>query len=769
MKIKTDNNNRLIIYFIYDRDGLVDRYILYMLKDLRKNAVELCVVVNGSLREGQPEKIRPYADKILQRENKGMDVWAYKEAMESYGWDVLSGYDEVVLMNYTMMGPIYPFKDMFDAMASRDVDFWGITKFHKTDFDPFGTLPEGYIPEHIQSHFIAIRQDMVKSESFQEYWNNMPLIKDYLMSVGYHESMFTKRFSEKGFKWAVYCDSDDLEGFTLNPIMGAAVTMIRDKKCPIFKRRSFMQDYTVVLSEDCGQSAYELYQYLSRETDFDMDMFWENLLRLENMADLKKNLQLNYFLPQDQSDYPDEAVACKKLALVMHMYFEDLIDECFAYARNMPSNTDVYITTNTEEKKNRIYEKFKDLSCHKLEITVVGNVGRDVAPFLVEMQDKYQKYDYICKLHDKKVGQLKPGTVGAAFAYRCNKNMLASADYVKNVIRTFEENPHLGMLMPPPPNHAQYYITLGLEWGMNYDVTRSLADELGLHVNMNKKKEPVSPLGGVFWFRPRALKCLFDRGWSYDEFDPEPIGEDGQLVHGIERIYGFCVQNEGYYPAWLMNTATAGMEVTNLHYMLREINNVIFYKGNGAGSHNKVVLDLEYNLDELKGYRSLIDITGEPVNNEGKLYLAPAGQGFSEETSVSVVNEDRLEEYTYKFESLEEFGELDALRFDPSRAPGLVMKDMQVELYGTDGRIVSYGLFDSQVNYSGSGFRLQDKVVFVADDPQIYLSLEGIRHVTKVDIRTNVEYHVTQSDIMEITKLLGRGEKVSKIKFWDRN
>lgn len=767
MIIQDNNDNRLIIYFIYDRDGLVDRYVLYMLEDLKKNAKELCVVVNGNLKEGQKEKLAPYVTKVVERENTGMDVWAYKEAMESYGWDVLSGYDEIVLMNYTMMGPLYPFREMFDSMAVRDLDFWGITKFHKTNFDPFGTLPEGYIPEHIQSHFIAVRRDMVKSEAFQKYWDEMPFIKDYLMSVGYHESMFTKRFANQGFKWEVYCDSSELEGFTFNPIMSAAVKMIKDKRCPIFKRRSFMQDYTVILSEDCGQSAYELYQYLDKETDYDMDLFWENMLRLENMADLKKNLQLNYFLPWDQSDYSDEALAEKKLALVMHMYFPDLIEECYEYASNMPPHTDVYITTDSEEKKEKILNCFSALPCNKLEVTVVGNKGRDVAPFLVEMQDKYQNYDYICKLHDKKVGQLKPGTVGAAFAYRCNKNMLASADFVKNVIKTFEENPHLGMLMPPPPNHAQYYIALGLEWGMNFDVTKKLADELGLHVNLNEKKEPVSPLGGVFWFRPKALKVLFDRGWSYDEFDPEPIGEDGQLVHGIERIYGFCAQNEGYYPAWLMNTACAGMEVTSLHYMLRELNNVIFYKGNGAGSHNKVVLDLAENLDELKGLRSLIDITGEPVNNEGKLYLAPAGSGYSEENSISHINEERSEEYTYIFEDLEEYGQLDGLRFDPSRAAGIVIKEMQVELTGADGSVVSYGLFDEQVDFVGSGFRLHDKVLFIADDPKIQLSLAGLKCLSKVSVRMNVDYHVAQEDVLEMTKLLGRGEKVSRMKFWE--
>ena len=110
---------------------------------------------------------------------------------------------------------------------------------------------------------------------------------------------------------------------------------------------------------------------------------------------------------------------------------------------------------------------------------------------------------------------------------------------------------------------------------------------------------------------------------------------------------------------------------------------------------------------------------------------------------------------------------MDALRFDPSRAPGIVLKDMQVELQGTDGRIVSYGLFDPQVNYAGSGFRLHDKVLFMADDPQIYLSLEGIQNLSKVSIKTDVDYHVKQEDVFEIARLLGRGEKVSRMKFWE--
>ena len=40
---------RLLIYFIYDRDGIVDDYIFYMLDDLEKNVEDIFVVVYVSM------------------------------------------------------------------------------------------------------------------------------------------------------------------------------------------------------------------------------------------------------------------------------------------------------------------------------------------------------------------------------------------------------------------------------------------------------------------------------------------------------------------------------------------------------------------------------------------------------------------------------------------------------------------------------------------------------------------------------------------------
>lgn len=138
MKLELGANNRMLIYFFFDREGVVDDYILYMLREMKKCVKDIVVVSNGKITDAGKKKLGLYVGDIIERDNKGFDVWAYKTALERIGWEKLALYDEVIMMNYTIMGPVYPLREMFDAMDVRDLDFWGPTISHKTDFDPWG-------------------------------------------------------------------------------------------------------------------------------------------------------------------------------------------------------------------------------------------------------------------------------------------------------------------------------------------------------------------------------------------------------------------------------------------------------------------------------------------------------------------------------------------------------------------------------------------------------------------------------------------------------
>ncbi|MCH1642337.1 rhamnan synthesis F family protein [Paenibacillus timonensis] len=599
MNVSNESSKRAGIFFFFDNEGIVDRYILHLLNDIKKSIGTLLIVCNGKLMNESRKLLEKVATEVLVRENKGFDVWAYKEGLEYIGWDSLELYEELVLFNSTIFGPLTSFDTMFADMSKRDIDFWGITKFHKVDYDPFGTIKYGYIPEHIQSHFIVVRNKMLKSFEFRNYWSNMREVNSYIQAIGYHEAIFTKDFSDKGFSWDVYVNTDDLEGYTYHPVLMMPLELIKNRKCPIIKRRSFFHDIADFLNNTTGEQTIEAYEFIKENFDYDTDMIWENILRTNNQADIKNAANLNYVLSSDMSSNNHST---KKIALVMHIYFDDKIEYCLDYAKSMPPETDVYVTTNNDSNKLLIEEAFKGMECANLKVIVIPNRGRDVSSLLIGVRDYLEDYDYVCFAHDKKTKQVYPYIKGESFAYKCFENILKNRHLVNNIIRTFDENPKLGLLSPPPPNHADFYFTIGYEWSINLDITRDLAKKIGIVSEMEWHKEPIAPLGTMFWFRPKALKALIEYKWEYKDFPQEPNNVDGTLLHAIERIYPYVAQYEGYYSAWVLVDSFARIEITNLYYMLRQIN-LRYFEKCGPTPHYGMITGLSNNLRPSRSYQ----------------------------------------------------------------------------------------------------------------------------------------------------------------------
>lgn len=566
---------RIAIYFFWDKDGIVDDYNIYMLADLRKNTEKVIVVSNGEMEKEGYAKFEKVADLIIERENKGFDVWAYKKGIEYIGWDELAEYDELILMNFTNYGPVYPFAEMFKEMDRLDIDFWGITEHYGHEYDPYGKCKYGYIPRHIQSSFIAVRKRMINSEEFHEYWERMPEVNDYADAICLHEAIFTEDFTRKGFKSSVYVKTQDLRDYSEYPLMLYPLELVKNRRCPIFKRKTFYNLYEEFLDVSCGQSAMEFFEYLKNETDYKLDLIWDNLLRTANMADIKERMQLNYVLP---AEYSKRQGTSAKVALFMHIYNMDLVGYCKQYAQNIVDNADILITTDTKEKEDIITNAFRDLGQERIKVILIENRGRDVSALLVGLKPYYEQYDYICFAHDKKSEYDKPHMIGESFAYHCFENVLGSKDYVNNIVTLFDENPRLGLAVPPTPCHGSYYYLIGTEWRSNYSNVKKLIEQWGWKVPISEDKAPVAPYGSVFWFRAKALQPLFSQNVTYDNFEPEPCQEkDGEFPHAIERIHPFAAQRAGYYSAWVMSDKYGKLEITNLHKMLRDANQTMFW------------------------------------------------------------------------------------------------------------------------------------------------------------------------------------------------
>ncbi|WP_024553487.1 rhamnan synthesis F family protein [Franconibacter helveticus 513] len=552
---------RIAFYLFYDQDGIVDDYIPYKLSALREFVDKIVVISNSSLTYEGRNKLEKVADQIFCRENIGFDVWGYKEGMELYGYQQLAEeYDELILLNYTFFGPIYPFAELFEAAGNSDCDFWGISEHDKMVPNPF--TGHGVLPKHIQSHFIAVKKKLLSSPEFSNYWQTMPMINSYTESILQHESRFTKYFEDKGFKSYSYLPAEHYPSPYATFI---DINKALENRCPILKRRLFFHDPLWL-----DINAIDLNAVYSKIQDggyYDVNLINDNILRTVKPRTLYTNLELLKILPTDGKLYE---IKDKRIAVVAHLYYPEMFAEIEKHIRNIPVPFDIYISTATKANKVILEEALKNLVfIKKSEVRVVEkNRGRDMSALFITFKDicKPGIYDYICRLHSKKSPQNGVNSANH-FKEHLYDNLLASPEYVSNLISFMDKN-KIGLAMPPVVHIS--YPTHGHSWFSNRPNCEYWADKLKIKIPFDDNT-PVAPYGTMFWFKPEALEPIFNYPWKWEDFNEEPAHVDGGLAHVLERLIGYATASSGYFYYCFMTTRSAEKNYSKLEFKYQSV------------------------------------------------------------------------------------------------------------------------------------------------------------------------------------------------------
>ena len=560
------------VYVFYDSEGIVDGYVSYYLRELHKVVDYLVVVVNGKLTNEGRKVLVDVSDAMFVRENIGYDSWAYKAGVEFIGWDALKQYDELVLTNSSLFGPLYPFEQVFERMEADACDFWGMhaTYENRNIKDWFGTpLKWGYKPDGIASNFLVFKKSVLESVEFRQFWNNLKTVENYFQACVYFEMELYMVLNDAGFVSSTV-DGGGYRTESPSPTVYNAYDMIVKDKVPVIRNKAFYDPHGVL--DYCTDMPRDIMKYIEQNTAYDCNMIWDRLLRTTNLYDLKNWFNLNQILPHD---YAYRYHQDKRIAVIFHTHYDDIIGQYLHNIEAFPDGTDFFFTADSMEKLDRIKGLLTPVKeRYHFEYRLIENRGRDVSALVVGCRDvvMHGNYDLICFMHDKKgIGnKIEYACVGHSYSDCCFENVAASAEYVANVIDLFCEQPKLGLAVPPPPMNANYYKFISGGWTLNYSNTVKLLEDLNIKVPMEESKPPVSAYGSVFWFRPEALMPLFQREWKYEDFVKEPMPGDGTISHVIERTHGFIAQSQGFYTSIIMNATYAEQQVTRMTEIAHE-------------------------------------------------------------------------------------------------------------------------------------------------------------------------------------------------------
>lgn len=237
-----------------------------------------------------------------------------------------------------------------------------------------------------------------------------------------------------------------------------------------------------------------------------------------------------------------------KIGIHCHLYNVHLYQEILGYLKDFPAKFDLIITicdANKQQVLENIFCKFTIPNLEKLIIKVVENRGRDAAPWLVGTADLQKNYDLFCHIH----GKISSYSLWGDDWRRYLLDNLIEKGAVADVLNLFADNERLGCVFPnvftPLKNMC---IANNVNQEGEFGEIKMICDllrKMKLNVDFTRKDLFFSE-GTMMWYRPQALKPLFDLRLGYDDFPAEPIGVGGTIAHAIERLPAFVCTHNNY-------------------------------------------------------------------------------------------------------------------------------------------------------------------------------------------------------------------------------
>ena len=278
------SGEKVLIYVIFESEPRLQQYKLIFLEKLAALADKTLIVVNGGLAEEDLETLEQYGQ-VLVRDNTGYDTAAFREGILSLGKETLQHCSQLMLVNDTNIGPMSDLAAVFQTMAGRNLDFWGIS-YGETQEDITGFNRYGYIPNHLQSYFLVIEPLLLQSEEFYDYWQVLTDTDSREEAIGKHETTFTKYFADLGYRYDALVHENQDSAMYIHPLrmLKAGSPLIKYTSLKNYDDQQFLWQGLERESE-----VPDILDYVREKTDYPVDI-------LENIVQKFKDVPRNQYI-----------------------------------------------------------------------------------------------------------------------------------------------------------------------------------------------------------------------------------------------------------------------------------------------------------------------------------------------------------------------------------------------------------------------------------------------------------------------------------------
>lgn len=229
------------------------------------------------------------------------------------------------------------------------------------------------------------------------------------------------------------------------------------------------------------------------------------------------------------------------LGVHLHCYYIDILEEKLLKSiQKLPKKCKFFVSVCSSDDAEAVSSLFRSINRTIERVAIVPNRGRDLAPLFVEFSHDLQRFDLCLHIHTKKT--LQNPHHGKRNLNHLERSLFRDQEFIQRTIAFFDKNSDFGLIYPTPFFEVKPHMV----WGRNAINAAQVLAKLGLPNEIETDQELDFPAGSFFWFRPQALQPLFELKFKAEDFPPEPLPDDGTLVHAIERLLPKIVAISNY-------------------------------------------------------------------------------------------------------------------------------------------------------------------------------------------------------------------------------
>ena len=263
---KKNITGRTAIIAGFSEKSIISNSDLYLIKQLSKHVDNILFIMDNPLiEETELQKIESIVTFVYASRHGMYDFGSYKIGVEYFlnTPELYENTSELLILNDSVIGPVFDLSELFKKMSSQKCDFWGLVNTRVK------ILALNKDIQHIQSWFFAFKKNVFSSEVFKNFFHTVTQKKDFCEVVNSFEIPFTKILCDEGFTYKVLVDWKENVFEDLYKTIGnynqtlMPLTLLKDYKCPFIKKKLF--DKNTENTKTNLEPLEDVLHYLSKE------------------------------------------------------------------------------------------------------------------------------------------------------------------------------------------------------------------------------------------------------------------------------------------------------------------------------------------------------------------------------------------------------------------------------------------------------------------------------------------------------------------------